>query len=155
MALLADRAVVWTMIGTGQDLEATRRGAGPAVATWIDWVDAAELPDVVGGHDVCLGIFGTGDKAQRVAPNKVYQGAAAGCTVVTSDTPPQRRAMGDSAVYVPAGDAEALAEALAALAGDRSWCLQIREAAQRRAEEEFRPAAVVTPLVDRLRLLVG
>ena len=45
---------------------------------------AADLPALVAGHDVCLGIFGTGDKALRVVPNKVFQGAAAGCAIVTS-----------------------------------------------------------------------
>ena len=49
-------------------------------------------PALVAEHDVCLGIFGTGPKALRVVPNKVFQGAAAGCAVVTSDTAPQRRA---------------------------------------------------------------
>ena len=57
-----------------------------------------EGPALVAGHDVCLGIFGTGVKAQLVVPNKVYQGAAAGCAVVTSDTAPQRRALGENAV---------------------------------------------------------
>ena len=156
MALLADHAIAWTMVGSGQDLEATRRLAGPvSTATWIDWVDAGELPDLVGGHDVCLGIFGAGPKAHRVVPNKVYQGAAAGCAMVTSDTPPQRRAMGDAAVYVPAGDAMALRDALASLAADRSRCGAMRAAARSRAEQEFRPAAVVASLVDRLRLLVA
>ncbi|HJQ43473.1 MAG TPA: hypothetical protein VJ831_10345, partial [Jatrophihabitantaceae bacterium] len=80
LARLADRAdITVTMIGRGQDLEATRRAAAanPHV-TWLDWVDSDELPALVAGHDVCLGIFGTTPKASRVVPNKVYQGAAAG-----------------------------------------------------------------------------
>ena len=60
-----------------------------------------------GRHDVCLGIFGTGPKARRVVPNKVFQGAAAGAAIVTSDTPPQRRLLGDAAVFVAPGDSAA------------------------------------------------
>ena len=45
---------------------------------------------MVASHDVCLGIFGDTDKALSVVPTKVYQGAAAGCAVVTSDTAPHR-----------------------------------------------------------------
>ena len=48
------------------------------------------------------GIFGTGPKATRVVPNKVFQGAAAGCALVTSDTAPQRRVLGDAARARPA-----------------------------------------------------
>ena len=44
-------------------------------------------------------------KALDVVPTKVYQGAAAGCVVVTSDTHPQRAALGEAAVLVPPGDA--------------------------------------------------
>ena len=106
-----------TLIGTGQDYAHVRSTIGddPRV-TWVDWVGNQELPEVVASHDVCLGIFGTGAKALRVIPNKVYQGAAAGCAVVTSDTPPQRRLLGDAAALVPTGDAEALAATLARLA---------------------------------------
>lgn len=151
MALLRDAPIEWTMIGSGQDLEATRRRAGSVPrATWIDWVDADELPSLVAGHDVCLGIFGTGVKALRVVPNKVYQGAAAGCAVVTSDTPPQRRALGDAGLYVPAGDASALKEMILSLAADRDRCREAGESARHCAETAFRSATVVTPLVERL-----
>jgi len=95
LARLAGEPIAVTMVGHGQDEAATRTAAAanPAV-TWLDWVPSRELPVLVAGHDVCLGIFGTGPKALRVVPNKVFQGAAAGCAVVTSDTAPQRRALG-------------------------------------------------------------
>ena len=101
-------------------------------------------------HDVCLGIFGTGDKALRVVPNKVYQGAAAGCAVITSDTAPQRRVLGDAAVLVPPGDAGALAAALLRLADDRGALLKLRHAARQLAAERFTPEQIVEPLVPRL-----
>lgn len=111
-----------TLIGDGQDAAAVREALPPGEnvrVSWIDWVDSEELPDVVAGHDVCLGIFGTSGKARRVVPNKVYQGIAAGCVVVTSDTPPQRRILGGGARFVEPGDALALADALEALAQER------------------------------------
>ena len=113
-------------------------------------MDPDELPGLVAGHDVCLGLFGTTPKAGRVVPNKVFQGAAAGCAVVTADTPPQRAALGDAAVYVSAGDAGALAAALRELATDRDRLWELRQAAYRRADETFRPAVVVRPLLERL-----
>src|SRR5262249_21889107 len=111
LRLLADdERFAFTIVGRGQDYDATRAAAAEAgTVAWTDWVEPARLPSLVACHDVCLGIFGTGPKAMRVVPNKVFQGAAAGTAVVTSDTPPQRQELGDAAVFVPAGDAAALA----------------------------------------------
>ncbi|WP_368217454.1 glycosyltransferase, partial [Bifidobacterium pseudocatenulatum] len=46
---------------------------------------------------------------------KVYQSMAAGCAVITSDTPPQRRALGNGVVYVAPNNPQALADAIASL----------------------------------------
>lgn len=151
LGLLAGRTdIAVTMIGSGQDHATTRAAArGTAGVTWIDWIDPAELPGVVATHDVCLGIFGTTDKAHRVVPNKVYQGAAAGCAVVTSDTAPQRRALGEAALYVAPGDASALAATLIALAEDPEAVRLFARSAVTVAER-FAPPAIVQPLRDRL-----
>ncbi|MET9018985.1 methyltransferase domain-containing protein [Actinopolymorpha sp. NPDC004070] len=151
IGLLASEPVEVTMIGHGQDLERTRAAAaGDPRVRWLDWVPPAELPNLVAEHDVCLGIFGTGPKALRVVPNKVFQGAAAGCVVVTSDTAPQRRAFGDAVVYVPPGSATALATALRRLRRDPEKVAALRAAAGRAAREHFAPEEVVRPLLDRL-----
>src|ERR1700742_1424010 len=148
---IAGAPVEVTMIGRGQDEAATKQAAAANQSVrWLDWVPAAELPALVAGHDVCLGIFGTGDKALRVVPNKVFQGAAAGCAVVTSDTAPQRRVLGDAAILVPPGDPAALADALLRLADDREALVKLRHAARQLAAERFTPAQVVKPLTDRL-----
>lgn len=148
-------AVEVTMVGRGQDHDETVRAAGgnPRVR-WLDWVAPGELPALVAGHDVCLGIFGTGTKASRVVPNKVFQGAAAGCALVTSDTPPQRRVLGDAATYVPPGDPVALAAALRGLAEDPDELAAARRRAHRLALEAFTPHQVVAPLHARLLSLV-
>jgi glycosyltransferase involved in cell wall biosynthesis len=151
IGLLAGAPVEVTMVGTGQDEAETKAAAGTNTAVrWLDWVPADELPALVAGHDVCLGIFGTGEKALRVVPNKVFQGAAAGCAVVTSDTAPQRRALGDSALLVPPGDPAALADTLRSLAGDRAELARLRTAAHLLARQRFAPDQVVTPLLERL-----
>jgi glycosyltransferase involved in cell wall biosynthesis len=137
-----------TMVGTGQEYAVTRAAAeANKRVRWVDWVAPAELPALVASHDVCLGIFGTGDKSQRVIPNKVFQGAAAGCAIVTSDTPPQRRLLGDAAVFVPPGDAKSLADALRELAANPG---DYRRRARDLAEQSFAPRKLVAPLVAAL-----
>ncbi|WP_230421650.1 glycosyltransferase [Catenulispora pinistramenti] len=151
IARLTDRPIRFTMIGSGQDKQQALDYAGSAeTVTWHDWIASADLPALVAAHDVCLGIFGTGPKALRVVPNKVYQGAAAGCAIVTSDTPPQRRAFGDAARYVAPGDPAALAAALAALAENPDELAKLKHASSTAAREKFTPAHVVEPLLAKL-----
>lgn len=147
-----DGAVTATVVGGGQDAaaaDALLRGV-PGLRR-LPWVAADELPALVARHDVCLGIVGTTAKARRVVPTKVFQGAAAGCAIVTGDTPPQRRALGDAAVFVPPGDAPALAAALGDLAADDERLARLRRAARARAEAAFAPVTVAAGLDARLR----
>jgi glycosyltransferase involved in cell wall biosynthesis len=147
-ALLADRPdIVITLVGKGQDHAAARLAAGRAPVRWLDWVPARQLPALVAAQDVCLGIFGAGGKSRTVVPTKVYQGAAAGCAIVTSDTPPQRHALGDAARFVAPGDPTALATALRELAADRPAVEKLRAAARTRALDRFTPHAVTADLV--------
>ncbi|MDU0349575.1 glycosyltransferase [Actinomyces sp. MRS3W] len=155
LRLLAERGtpVRALLIGSGQDrAECEQILAGsPAenMVEWRDWVDSTELPRLVAEHDVCLGIVGTTDKALDVVPNKVYQGLAAGCAVVTSDTAPQRRLLGGGAIFVPPGAPEALADALEHLATDPAALRGARKRAAA-AAAAFVPEQAVAPLVAAL-----
>ncbi len=152
LAQLAGDQIEVTMVGHGQDLDETRAAAAcNERVCWLDWVPTSELQKLVADHDVCLGVFGTGPKALRVIPNKVFQGAAAGCAIVTSDSPPQRRLLGDSALFVPPGDPWGLAAALRGLARDRTELTAWRERARTLAHDRFCADRVVDPLIDRLR----
>jgi glycosyltransferase involved in cell wall biosynthesis len=154
LAELAGAPIEVTMIGRGQDLAAAKTAAaGNDRVTWLDMVESADLPKLVAAHDVCLGVFGTGSKALRVVPNKVFQGAAAGCAIITSDSPPQRRVLGEAAVLVRAGDPAALAQALRRLAADRAALSRMRQAAGSLARDRFAPEQVAQPLLDRLRTI--
>lgn len=142
----------FTLVGDGQDAEEVRSVlTGVAGIRWESWVERDALADVVAAHDVCLGIFGTTAKALNVVPNKVYQGAAAGCCVVTSDTGPQRRALRGAAILVPPGDAEALAAELVSLSNNPARLAAMRERAATVAGQHFTPGAVVEPLVRALQ----
>ena len=142
-----DTGIEVTMIGSGQDLAETRRRAADSpLVTWREWVEPDELRRLLREHHVCLGIFADTPKALRVTPNKVFQGAAAGCAILTSDTPPQRRSLGDAARFVPVADPTALAEALRSLAADPSEVRRLRTSAHRRAEADFRPRSVAQPV---------
>lgn len=118
-------AIDFVVAGDGQDrgaLDALSsgpdRGAG---LTWIrEWQDEKAVAGLVRGADVCLGVFGGSGKAARVLPFKVYLALAAGKPLVTqaSYSLPEGAAAIPAITVVP--ECEALAEALAALAGEPS-----------------------------------
>lgn len=135
-----------TIVGSGQDhAEAYAILAGTPGVSWLDWVEPAQLPALVAENDVCLGIFGDTPKALRVVPNKVYQGLAAGCVVVTSDTAPQRRMVGDFVELVDPADPEALGSRLVMLASSPAY-LAAAAAKAALGSNRFGSSAVVEPL---------
>lgn len=120
--LLRDAPVQWTVIGKGQEAARIRvlLDADPLPALrWLDWVDYTGLRDEIASADVCLGIFGTSDKAASVIPNKVFQVLAAGRPLITRDSPAIRELLAHAppcVSLVPAGDPSALADAVLRLA---------------------------------------
>jgi len=100
------------VIGSGQ-LESLLESRSPNV-DWVPWVDYEQLSTELHRATCALGVFGTSDKARRVIPNKAFQALACGVPLVTADTPAARELLTDgvSALLVPPGDPEALADAL-------------------------------------------
>ncbi len=121
--LLRDAAVQWTLIGHGQvapRIRATLAGRPVPNLRWLDWVPYTELVQRIAEADVCLGIFGTSEKAASVIPNKVFQIVASGHPLVTRDSPAIRELLADHPPctrLVPAGNAPALAAAIREHAG--------------------------------------
>lgn len=110
------------IVGRGQlrhDIERLVADTGAPV-TLAEPVTPQELVAEIAAAEVCLGVFGTGDKTARVVPNKVLECLAVGRPVITADTPAVRDALGDAVVRVPAGDPDALAAAVRSLIDDPS-----------------------------------
>lgn len=111
------------LVGRGMGFEAARAQARTLDLGRVGFpgrVDYADLPLAMAQSHIVLGAFGAGAKAGRVIPHKVYQGLAAGRAVVTGDGEGLREVFepGRHLCAVPRGNAEALAEALAALIRD-------------------------------------
>lgn len=80
-----------------------------------------ELAEIISRHHLVLGIFGTSPKAASVLANKVWQGLAAGRTVLTRDSPALAEIstiVGPQLRTVPAGSSKDLAEQFAVLTSD-------------------------------------
>jgi glycosyltransferase involved in cell wall biosynthesis len=139
--------VRWVLLGKGP-LRATceARAAGHEAIRFEDWLPYEKLPERIRRADILLGVFGTTPKAGRVIPNKVFQSLASGRVVVTraADCYPEAvLAAADSGLeWVPAGDARALAERVAALAADPERLRRLGEAAALTSRQYFSEAAL-------------
>ena len=151
--LTADEPINWLLIGSGQEepkLRSFLAAHDPRKVRWIAWVDYKQLPGYISTASVALGIFGTGDKAARVIPNKAFQVLAVGTPLITRASPAMDKFAAEfpqALVTVPAGDGAALAEAVRDLLGERSW-----NRVADRAQQELGPAAGVRTLLDRQSL---
>jgi glycosyltransferase involved in cell wall biosynthesis len=124
--LLAGRPDIrFTLIGDGQESEAVERWLAdhPVNLDWQrEWQSSLRVAEAIVQSDVCLGIFGTGDKTQRVCPYKLYLYTSVGRATITGDTAWLRDATRDAPAQpfatVPMGDAAALARTILTLADD-------------------------------------
>ncbi len=119
-ALLAGDGRTFRLVGDGQQRAAAEQLAGELGLTNVEFVSPvpeSDLPEEIAQASICLGVFGTSDKAARVVPNKVFQCAASGRAIVTAATPAVINAFGDALVTVPVGDPIALAGAVRDLRG--------------------------------------
>lgn len=118
--LLRKAPIKWQLIGRGQEANRIKQllSEDPLPSLeWIDWVEYAQLAASVAEADLCMGIFGTSEKAASVIPNKVFQIVACGRPLVTADTPAFREMlspMPPCVRLVRPGDPRSLAEAVAA-----------------------------------------
>ena len=119
--------IPFRIVGSGQLDELLE--IRPTNVEWVRWIDYEQLPEEIQSAGCALGIFGTSDKAARVIPNKAYQAIACGTPLVTGDTPAARELLrdGESALLVPPGDPDALADAVRRLAGDTGLARRIGE----------------------------
>ena len=121
---------------------------------FTDWVPYADLAKKIAQADICLGVFGSTEKTQRVIPNKVYQALACARPVITSESPVyplQLRQENDLGLFfVPANDAEALANKIAELAEQPERVLNSRKTARESYQQYFSNVVLQNSLIHLL-----
>ena len=128
--------IVFHFIGSGQlsvEMHETARRLALENVRFTEWIPYEMIPRYLQGAGVCLGIFGTTDKAARVIPGKVFIALSMGKAVITADSPAIRELLtdGESAVLCGRGDPEALARAIRGLYEDRDLLDRIAEGGRR------------------------
>lgn len=135
-------------VGGGQTYAAMRRRAEEwrlANIGWgPEWLAPPLLAERIRHADVCLGIFGTSEKAARVIPTKAYVALAMRKALITEDSPAAREALihGQHALLCPAGDAQALARCILALKENARLRAEIAQNGYALFRERFTPQVI-------------
>jgi glycosyltransferase involved in cell wall biosynthesis len=152
-------SIHFQIVGSGQTSAEIRALASRLQARNITFgpaqVPYQQLPELIAGADICLGVFADRPKTTRVIPNKLYQCAAMGVPVITADTPAVRAGFGAGELaLVPAGDHHALAAAVLALAADPQRRQQIGAAGMRAVHSRYSPRAVATQVLEACQSII-
>jgi glycosyltransferase involved in cell wall biosynthesis len=139
-----DARVRFELIGDGQtraEVERVVRERRLANVALTPRIPQSELPRRIEAATICLGIFGVTPKAARVVPNKVYQCMAMERPVITMDSRAIRETFraGEDVVTTPAGNGEALGDAIRALLDDASYRKRVARAGSVRVASDFTP----------------
>lgn len=155
--ILQDRheGVRFEITGTGQLLDTIIRTVRKLQLTNIEFFGRKplqELPRSIARGDVCLGIFGTTEKALRVIPNKVYECMSCGKPVITERSPAALEFLhdGKEVCMVEPGDGTALAEKILELKRDAALRERLGTRARAASLDTFSPHAVVKELIGWL-----
>lgn len=116
-ALIHDENIEFRVLGDGQTKKEVIKLAGSLKLKNIKFFPRTTIEgvrDFIAEVDVCLGIFGSTEKARNVIPTKIYQAIAMRKPVITMDSPAIREIFKDrrNIVLIPNDDPSKLAEAI-------------------------------------------
>jgi len=151
-----DRSVSFRFIGSGQTLGFARTRAAEYKLTNVDfegWLSQTELAETVARTaDICLGLFGRTEKAERVVPHKVFQAMALGKPVITARTPAIEEFFTDreNILLCRKEDPRSLVEAILELKRDPALRERIAQKGHEMVWQKYHPAALGAVLRDIL-----
>ena len=149
-----DATIRFRLVGSGRESDAVNhliQKYALGNIECIDRVSTQALNDFMSEADLVLGIFGDTAKAQRVIPNKVYEGLAAGRAVVTADTPAMREIIKNDEVLIIENSPEALAGAILRLKADSVLRNKYAQSGHELFLKKFTPQLVAISLLDFLK----
>jgi glycosyltransferase involved in cell wall biosynthesis len=154
--LLEDRDIKFVLVGSGQErsrIDAIIDNHDIDNIVQKDWVPYEDLPNGIAQADICLGIFGTTGKTNRVVPNKVYEYMSMGKPVITGDTTAMRRLFEHrkNVLLCNRGDPASIADAITTLLADSQLRVKLGRAAHERYQERFSSEQVGKRLISILK----
>lgn len=148
-----DRSIRFGLIGSGQTLPQAKAEAaklGLSNVRFEGWTTPGKLVEKIASSDICLGIFGRTEKANRVVPHKIYQSLGMKKAVVTTRTQALEEFFSDreDIFLCPEPRPELLAEAILELKENKVLREGIAERGYQYVKENFTPQALGRRLIE-------
>lgn len=121
--LESERDIIFDLVGTGQlyyEIQRKVKELNLANIRLAGWADYTQIPALTQNADLCLGIFGSSPKGNRVIPNKIFEALSVSKPVVTARSEAVEELLSDmeSVYFVTPGDATELAHGIITLKND-------------------------------------
>lgn len=137
----------------GSKIKEAFKGYNLSNVNFIDNVPYEKLAQYLAEADICLGIFGDTDKAQRVIPNKVFDALALGQPVLTGASPAIKELLTDreNALFCRLADSKDLASKIMELKNDAGLRKKIARNGYKLFIEKLTPQKIVADLINSLK----
>ncbi|NQT24462.1 glycosyltransferase family 4 protein [candidate division KSB1 bacterium] len=154
-ALLQNQGVHFQIVGFGTTYEEDMHLAESLDlqnCNFIEWVPYETLSETMGRAHVCLGFFGTTNRAKEVFTNKVIEAIAVKRPLITMRNNPVQELLkdGESVLLVPPNDPEALAQAILQLKKDKA----LRQSLTDRAYDAFLAHCTIRAFAEAMQDLI-
>lgn len=129
--ILKDQDIEFNMVGKSHDYhkEVERAKQQNLKINFFDFMPYEKLVEKIAQADICLGMFGDTDKAQRAGAFKVVEAMAMKKAVITADTPAMREFLqdGKDCLFCQIADGKDLANKILKLKNDSELRQKIAE----------------------------
>jgi len=142
-----DPSIQFRFVGSGQTLPRAKALATElscANVYFEDWLPQEKLPEKIVSADLCLGIFGKTEKAERVVPHKIFQALAMKAPLITARTPAVEEFFShrENIFLCSEPFPESLAQAILELKEDEGLRKKIAENGHDLVKKNFAPASI-------------
>ncbi len=145
--LQKEQEIHFLVLGKGPGYVRMRELANELNLQQVDFgglFNLGDLPMLMSKVDICLGIFGKTEQAERVVPNKVFESMAMRKPIITGDNPAIRELFEHKRhLYtVPLGSAESIADAILDLMKNKSLRQEIADEGYHLFLEKYTTAGI-------------
>ncbi|KKP78003.1 MAG: Group 1 glycosyl transferase [Candidatus Moranbacteria bacterium GW2011_GWF2_35_39] len=154
--ILKNEEITFQIIGRGQEYAKMRSLANELGITRIKWIDNVPYQDLatyINRADLCLGGFGTTEKAKHVSMNKLFEYMACGKAIITGDSPGVREFLTDgfSVIFCDRNNYKDLADKILYLKADENLISSLGGAALSDFIQYYRPITIAQNLIKDIK----
>jgi len=154
--LLKNEQIIFNLVGAGQNFE--RIGQKVKALKLEDkfltrgFLTQDQLLDSIKKSDICLGIFGAGEKTRRIISNKIFECLAMKKALITADTPAIRELFTEREIlFCRAGDGRDLADKILYLKNNSQIKNKLAENSYQFFLNNLRPTALTAELAKVIK----